>query len=415
MTHPVSHGHDSVVPRPAPRAGRRRPWVLVHRWLGIGLGAWFALVGLTGAILVYEDLVDAFLNPQLLHDPRTGPWLPPHEILARAEDEFPLGHIERIRPPAAPGEVYRVLVRVAPHMRVESDRVEATFSPATGELLGKREAEEVGFSRPYLLKLLYEFHRNVLLGYPGSNIVGIAGFLLLASAVSGFVVAAPRTRSGWRRVVGVKVRAGATRVLFDVHRSLGTILAVLLVLATVTGSTLVYLNYARDLVSLFSKVAPFPTVPWRGSADAEWPPFETIVATVTRAHPRHAIAEIHVPSKPTAGYLFYLRGPGDVHRLGDTMVWVHPGTGELLLERSPRTRTGGETVMHWLFPLHSGTAFGAAGRIAMCLTGAAPLVLVFTGLWVWLRKRRAAKFELARRDQARTGPHPGPRLLRTTQ
>src|SRR5262245_32067983 len=245
----VSHGHDGVARRAVAPAARRRPWVLVHRWLGIGLGAWFALVGLTGALLVYEDPVDAFLNPALLHDPRTGPWWPPHELLARAEDEFPLGHVERIRLPAAPGEVYRIVVRVAPHMRVESERVEATFSPVTGEMLGKREAEAISFSRPYLVKLLYEFHRNVLLGYPGSNIVGIAGFLLLASAVSGFIVAVPRTRNGWRRVVSVKVRAGATRVLFDVHRSLGTILAVLLVLATVTGSTLVYLNYARDLRS----------------------------------------------------------------------------------------------------------------------------------------------------------------------
>ena len=381
---------------PARRAARR-PWLLVHRWLGIGLGAWFALVGLTGAILVYEDPVDAYLNPALLHDRRAGPYLPPHEILARAEDEFPLGHVERIRTPAAPGEVYRVVVRVAPHMRAESARVEAMFSPVTGELLGKREAEEIGFSRPYLLKLLYEFHRNVLLGYPGSNIVGIAGFLLLASAVSGFIVAAPRTRAGWRRVVSVKARAGATRVLFDVHRSVGTILAVLLVLATATGSTLVYVNYARDIVSLFSKVAPFPTVPWRGSVDGDWPPFQGIVEIVKRTHPELAIAEVHIPSKPTAGYLFYLRGAADVHRLGDTMLWIHPGTGELLLERSPRTRTGGESFMHWLFPLHSGTAFGAAGKVAMCLTGVAPFLLVLTGLWVWLRKRRAASFELQRR------------------
>lgn len=69
----------------------------------------------------------------------------------------------------------------------------------------------------------------------------------------------------------------------------------------------------------------------------------------------------------------------------------------MLLERSDRSRNAGESVMHWLFPLHSGTAFGKPGMIAMCLTGAAPFLLVFTGLWVWLRKRRAAAFELRRR------------------
>lgn len=249
----------------------RGVWLAAHRWLGVGVGAWFALVGLTGAILVFEDPVDAFLNPTLLHDARQGPWLAPHAILDRAETDFPLGRVERLRPPAAPGEVYRLLVRVAPHMRVESPRVEAMFSPVTGELLGAREAETVGVTRPYALKLLYEFHRNVLLGYPGSNIVDIAGFLMLVSAVSGFVVAAPRTFAGWRRAVWVKARSGTTRVLFDVHRSLGTILASLLVLATVTGITLVYPNYVRDVVSLFSKVEPFPVVPWRGNPDAQWP------------------------------------------------------------------------------------------------------------------------------------------------
>jgi uncharacterized iron-regulated membrane protein len=70
---------------------------------------------------------------------------------------------------------------------------------------------------------------------------------------------------------------------------------------------------------------------------------------------------------------------------------VHPGTGEVLVERSERTRTAGESFMHWLYPLHSGTAFGSAGMLAMCLTGLAPLLLVATGLWVWSRKRRKEK------------------------
>ncbi|MBC8118998.1 MAG: PepSY domain-containing protein, partial [Burkholderiaceae bacterium] len=44
----------------------RSGWFTVHRWLGILLGVWFALVGLSGAILVFEDPIDAWLNPRLL-------------------------------------------------------------------------------------------------------------------------------------------------------------------------------------------------------------------------------------------------------------------------------------------------------------------------------------------------------------
>jgi len=154
----------------------RRTWVWLHRWIGLNLGIWFALVGLTGSVLVFEDEVDAFFNPTLLVERSDAPHLLPHRILDRAESEFPLGHIERIRVPKGQHDVYRLLIRVAPHMRVESDRVEAMFSPASGELLGMREAEVVGLSRPYLVKTLYEFHRNVLLGSFGSNIVGLAAF-----------------------------------------------------------------------------------------------------------------------------------------------------------------------------------------------------------------------------------------------
>jgi uncharacterized iron-regulated membrane protein len=172
-------------------------------------------------------------------------------------------------------------------------------------------------------------------------------------------------------------------------------------ISTITGSTLVYINYVRDMVSVFSSVDAFPTIPWRRIRYDQWPEFRTIVKSVGDAYPELSIAEIHIPVQITGGYLFYLRGRSDVHRLGDTILWVHPATGEILVERSDRTRTRGETVMHWLFPLHSGSAFGRWGLVAMCFAGALPIFLALTGLWVWLRKRRAEKFESIRSERLR--------------
>ncbi len=45
------------------QAPRRSAWFTVHRWLGIGLGMWFALVGLTGSLLVYDEAIDALAQP----------------------------------------------------------------------------------------------------------------------------------------------------------------------------------------------------------------------------------------------------------------------------------------------------------------------------------------------------------------
>jgi uncharacterized iron-regulated membrane protein len=153
----------------------------------------------------------------------------------------------------------------------------------------------------------------------------------------------------------------------------------------------------RDLVNVFSPVKTFPTIPWTPSRAVESAEFAQVVDTVRGAYPERTITEIHVPFRQTAGYLFYLRQPGDEYRLGDTIAWVNPVTAQILVERSDRTRSAGETLMHWFFPLHSGTAFGTPGMVAMCATGLTPLLLVATGLAVWLRKRRGEKIGEQRR------------------
>jgi uncharacterized iron-regulated membrane protein len=378
-------------------------WFSVHKWLGIALGLWFALVGLTGAVLVFEDPVDAWLNPELLTTASRGERLPPERIVEIARSSPGLAGVERVRLPVAEGEVYRLQMRTAPSRGGRQERVEATFDPASGALLGTRGTDSFALDRPHLLRTVYEFHRNVLLGTTGSNIVGIAGFLLLASVVTGLVLAIPKKRAGWVRVVWINLRASVTRIVFDLHRSVGAVFLVLLLLTTITGATLVYLNYVRDLVNVFSKVATFPVVPWVAGSRDDVAPLSQVIDTVRRGYPDRTITEIHLPLKATAGYLFYLHRPGDEYRLGDTIAWVHPVTAELLVERSDRTRSAGETLMHWLFPLHSGTAFGMPGMVAMCLTGLTPLLLVGTGLWVWLRKRRGEKIGERRREARRHG------------
>jgi uncharacterized iron-regulated membrane protein len=374
----------------------------------MALGLWFALVGLTGALLVWRDEVDAWLNPQLFTArpaPAPAPALDAQQVAELARGTHRLGRVERLRPPGAPGEVWRLQLRAAPS-RVESGRIEAFIDPHGGALLGVRSLEGRSLAPPHAMRTLYDFHRNVLLGEPGSNFVGIAGCLLLTSAVSGLVVAWPRSRARWKRLVAVTWRANATRVLFDLHRSTGAVIALLLLLTTLTGATLVWLKHVRDIVGRLSRVESIPVLPFRtASADEEPLTLAALTGRVRAAFPRQRIAEIRLSERGLTGVLFQLHAPGDVHRLGDTIAWLHPVSGELLAERSPRTRSAGEVFMHWLLPLHVGSAFGTPGLIAMCAAGLAPLLLVSTGLWVWWRKRpgeRLARERAAARPRGKT-------------
>lgn len=379
----------------------RKTWVLIHRYLGFALGAWFALLGLSGSVLVYQDAIDAWLNPALLRDDTPGAWLGPAEITARANAALPATAIERIRLPQAPGEVYRLLVRDRAEHGLEAPRREAMFSPASGALRGVRKADAHGCARPYLLNTVYDLHHKILLGNSGKTAVGVVGLMLLASIVIGFVLALLRSRrQGYRHLLSIKWRARAVRIVFDIHRSLGTLALGLLLLSTTTGFTLVFPDYARDIVRLFSRVAAFPAVPWRNRGASPPPAFADVVEGVRRRYPDCTIREIHLPLSAGGGYLFYLHGAGDVHKLGDTLIWLDPGSGEILLERSAATRSSGEGFLHWLLPLHSGVAFGLPGKLLMCGAGLAPAVLAFTGVFVWLKKRRARRLRGTRRQRA---------------
>ena len=44
--------------------------------------------------------------------------------------------------------------------------------------------------------------------------------------------------------------------------------------------------------------------------------------------------------------------------------------------------------LSWLFPLHTGEAFGLPGRIFISLFGFAPLAFMVTGLVIWLKLRK---------------------------
>lgn len=421
---------ETPPPRPhaaAGRGARRRVrrlslarWSTLHRWLGIGLGLWFALVGVTGTLLVWRDEVDAWLNPAWFRAPASsGPALPVDELIERVRAAQPsIGRFERLRFPDTPGQALRLQVRGA-LARVEAARLELFVDPATGAVLGQRGLDRLSLTRADAMRTLYEFHRNVLLGEPGSNIVGVAGCLLLTSAISGLVLAWPRSRERWKGLLRIAWRSNATRVLFDVHRSSGTLLAVLVLLATITGTTLVWPNYVRDAVAQLSRVEPIPVLPFSAAQGDEEPlPLQALLDRVRAAFPGQRVVELRLSERGLTGVLFQLRDDGrDVHRLGDTIVWLHPLTGAPMAERSTRTRSAGERFMHWLLPLHVGSAFGSPGRLAMAVVGLAPFVLVGTGLWVWWKKqpgervareRQAERQAIRRRGSASAGRPPAP-------
>ena len=51
----------------------------------------------------------------------------------------------------------------------------------------------------------------------------------------------------------------------------------------------------------------------------------------------------------------------------DTQIFVSGQTAEVFGRRIPGEGTTGDIISEWQYPLHSGKAFGLAGRVLICL------------------------------------------------
>jgi uncharacterized iron-regulated membrane protein len=129
----------------------------------------------------------------------------------------------------------------------------------------------------------------------------------------------------------------------------------------------------------------------------------TAAVAAASAHVQGATPSfLTLPDGPTEPYQVWLRRPDDVRRVyGDTIVWVDQWSGIALHVRDRRSMPGGEALLHWQFPLHSGEVFGLPGRLIVCGSGLVPFGLFVTGTLIWWRKRSGRRRVQARAKMRR--------------
>lgn len=394
-----------------------RPWLRplamrLHRWVALGLGTWFALLGLTGAFLVWHAETDRALNPQ---------WFAPQQrcaavsatpvatSLAIFAREAPGGVATQVMAPVTPGAAYVVWQKPVG----EGLRRQHFIDANCGQYLGWRDWGAVRFDRAHFVPAIYELHRALLSKEAGHVAVGFVGLLLLFVAITGVLTAWPRhsTRAAWKRTLTVKHGAGAHRRWYDLHRATGTWLVLFLLLMGVSGAYLCFPKQGRALVAMVLRTLPEKPrdagasalldarsrpggAPADGVSSAADP--DALVRRAQSLWPDTQWTRVQIPVDPSKGYDVRLLQAGELRAdTGDTRVRLS-ATGEVVDVRDPLRAPAGDTLLSWLFPLHSGEALGLAGRLAWSMFGLAPLLLFATGLWLWLKRRHARRDRVAR-------------------
>ena len=377
---------------------RRKAWLQVHLWLGLVMGLWLSVIGVTGSVLTFYREIDEWLNPGLLTvaaDPRgRQAWQPLAAILdAAAAAAGPQDQRYGVRPPRVEGACWAVSMT---RPSAEGELIVNLFvDPYRARVTGER-AYPAGVGLPGgFIDFTALLHYRMLLGWDtGGVFVGVVGLMAIFSLATGLIAWWPLT-GRWRQALSFKRPASAPRRVFDLHKWAGLLLLPVLPAVLLSG---VYFNLPtpfRALVEAFSPGTRQVGADVATSAEASQHRIGLVRALEIAQH-HDGGGRLH--------YLIDATEPGDSYGViwrdvpglsafhSERMVRIDAHTGAVLATFDPSTRkTAGDHFIEWQWPLHSGQAFGMPGRLLVLASGLALPLLFVTGVLRWRHKRRAMR------------------------
>lgn len=363
----------------------RRLWLECHRYLGLILGFWLALLGLAGSLSIYGDGLDKLLNPQLTIDSPQSSYQPLERIMAAIRKAHPnRDEAWTLEMPRTPHDMLTAWYE-QPYETADKfyAPLMVSVNPYTTEVVASR------FWGETTATWLSDLHTQMLLGQFGWYAVGCLGVVLMISLLSGLYLWWPGL-SGWRRMFAFRVNGGANILALDMHRWLGLGSAAVLLFLAFTGFNLAFPQLAESLLgtSGMSHDDAGPTV--RSSAMPNDHPttLDEAVRLARGPFPHADVRRVAMPDGPTGTYRISLRQDSEINQKHPmTTVWLDRYSGQIRAVRNPSRFSDSEKLIAALWPMHTGEALGAGGRFAWFIAGVAPALLYVTGLLRWLIAR----------------------------
>ncbi len=354
-----------------------RRWYLVHKWTSLVCTAFLLLLCLTGLPLIFHDEIDGLTRPQVAAAVKPAPAPDLDAIVATALKNRP-GEVMMFLSHDPDKPIWYAVT--APRVDSKESEVHiAQFDSRSGALL-KAPPLDTG-----VMHFLLELHSNLLLGLPGEMMVALIGLIFVVSLVSGVVVYAPFMR---KLAFGTVRKARSARVKWlDTHNMLGIVAVAWL---TVVGATGVITALSTPIAGLWQMgQLSEMTAPYKDA-----PPLRRLGSVDQAARVAHAAApssSVSIIAWP--GSFFSSKHHYAVFLSGNT-----PLTKKLIKPALVDAETGKLTAIEemplyvkTLFlsqPLHFGDYGGLPLKVIWALLDVAVIVVLGTGIYLWLGRRR---------------------------
>lgn len=367
---------------------------LLHRWLGLAVGALLLVQSLTGASMVFRDE----LNRSLHHDALTvipaGPTRPVQELLGKARSLHPTLNVVRIEYPRRAEDAF--------WFRMEKPGGGAiryvSVDPYRGSIT--RDAPLIDWPAHWL----FELHQELLIGPQGETIVGIEAAVLFVLAITGPILWWPGRRR-LRRAVSVTFAAGSYRGLRSLHGLGGAIVAIVLLTTAVTGMLIVWRTEAQNVAAKVMPMAirPAPKVAQR--TDVPLRAVDEFLAQARAKYPDSMVKSVRFPGGNGRVVAVYLQASTSTRPRATDQIWFDAYSGKQIGLYDAGSVPASTAFLDWMLPIHTGQFMGLPGRLLFFCAGLTLFGLGVTGFLQWgLRRRLSQDLGSAERLPQKSAP-----------
>jgi uncharacterized iron-regulated membrane protein len=364
-----------------PQSSRvRKALFQIHLWTGVTVALYVALIGLTGAALVFRPEMQSATFPQFFNISRNGaPDAASSVIIGELQKRYPGYQLLGIDYPTFRRGTYLSYL-------IKGSELLTVFShPVSGLIIGE-------LPKTSWITRLQDLHFELLGGVTGRLVNGVGALLLIAMFSTGAIVWWPGT-SRWRQSLWVNFSSGWKRLNWDLHSVVGFWLFALLMLWAVTGVEFVFREPFRRTVNAISPLtvektpASLPGGTRPGGTSGPRPDPSVLVAKARQLVPGAKMGRIVLPSSPGSPVLILMAfvTHGDFDTSDEVNLYFDQYTGALLERRDTgqQKQSAGDLFLKWIGPLHVGSFGGIGVKVLWSFLALSFPALAVTGLLMW--------------------------------
>lgn len=364
-------------------------WFNWHKWTSLICTLFLLLLCITGLPLIFHEEIEHLENNIEVEAGTYSEKMSLDDLIRIAENKYPGKHARFAfwDQDEHPNQVLLDIVE-KPDDPYENSKY-ILMNEYTGEILN--EPRQEGF-----MNLMLRLHTDLFLGIPGKLFMGLMGILFMISIVSGIVLYGPIMKNF---DFGTVRKYKSKRIQWlDTHNLVGIVILVWMVVVGFTG----IINAFSDIIAGLWQQGQLAemTAPYKNAKPFSGPlyPVQKTIAVAEETVPNMAVSILCFPGTEFSSkhhYAVFMKGKTEVTSKLLRPVLIDAKTGEMTDTRA----------MPWyvntLFlsePLHFGNYGGLPLKIIWAVLDLLAIVVLITGLYLWIARRKAGKMQWKRKN-----------------